>query len=239
MAESGKMMTLSTTCCVKACGNMVPPVTSPLDLPALRNRGGDAHIEEMLILRSSSSGHLFRTDSSEIQEHRDRRPPVGAEPVTPRACADMMSSFPTGVAVVTSLPGSGDPQGMTCSSLISVTLAPPTLLVSLKSTSPVLAAIQGCGAFAVNLLHSGAERTARVFSSPIPERFQHVKWEPSPIFGLPLIPEDSLAVAECEVKETHEVGDHFLTLGEVKYIGLFPRQDPLLHGMRMFTSWSV
>src|SRR5439155_979792 len=45
----------------------------------------------------------------------------------------MMSAFPTGVAVVTTTDADGRPHGMTCSSVCSVTLEPPTLLVCLRA----------------------------------------------------------------------------------------------------------
>jgi len=73
---------------------------------------------------------------------------------------DLMCSFPTGVSVVTAADEDGRPWGLTCSSLSSVTLAPPTLLVCLASRSPVLAVARASGRFAVNLLHARAHATA-------------------------------------------------------------------------------
>ncbi|MGH3530178.1 MAG: flavin reductase family protein, partial [Pseudonocardiaceae bacterium] len=52
--------------------------------------------------------------------------------VTPDDFRTLMSVFPTGVAVVTTLGQDGSPQGMTCSALASVTPYPPTLLVCLR-----------------------------------------------------------------------------------------------------------
>lgn len=42
---------------------------------------------------------------------------------------------------------------MTCLSLCSVNVDPPTLLVCLRAQSPTLVAILRCGTFATNLLH--------------------------------------------------------------------------------------
>ena len=67
----------------------------------------------------------------------------------------LMTRFPTGVTVVTAMDGGGRPQGMTCSSLASVCLRPPTLLVCLRTLSATQRAVEATGAFAVNLLHSG------------------------------------------------------------------------------------
>ncbi|MPY57139.1 flavin reductase family protein [Streptomyces spongiae] len=148
-----------------------------------------------------------------------------------------MSGFPTGVAVITTSCSDGEPYGLTCSSLVSVTLDPPTLLVSVKSVSPVLDAIRRNGSFAVNLLHADAEQTARIFSTPVPDRFSQVQWETSNTLHLPWLVEDSFAFSECELTETHQVGDHVLTLGRVVHAETRLRSSPLLYGMRGFAAW--
>ncbi|MGK3943897.1 flavin reductase family protein [Streptomyces caeruleatus] len=151
-----------------------------------------------------------------------------------------MSGFPTGVAVITTrCPATGQPYGLTCSSLVSVTLEPPTLLVSVKSASPVLDAMQRSRVFGVNLLHEKGERAARIFSTPVPDRFQKVNWEPAGIAGIPWLVDDSFAWAECALTETHEVGDHVLTLGRVTRIDGTSKGSPLMYGLRTFASWPV
>jgi flavin reductase (NADH) len=78
--------------------------------------------------------------------------PSAAEVVSLDVFRSLMSEFPTGVAVVTSLDHDGEPRGMTCSALCSVTGTPPTLLVCLCRESPTLNAVIRCGRFAVNFL---------------------------------------------------------------------------------------
>jgi flavin reductase (DIM6/NTAB) family NADH-FMN oxidoreductase RutF len=165
---------------------------------------------------------------------------TGVSYVSPRAGADLMSGFPTGVAVITTrCPATGQPYGLTCSSLVSVTLEPPTLLVSVKSGSPVLDAIHRSRIFGVNLLHENGERTARIFSTPIPDRFDQINWEPSGMSRIPWLVDDSFAWAECVLTETHEVGDHVLTLGRVTRIDGPLKGSPLMYGLRTFASWPV
>jgi flavin reductase (DIM6/NTAB) family NADH-FMN oxidoreductase RutF len=88
-----------------------------------------------------------------------------------RHYCDLMTAFPSGVAVVTALDAAGHPQGMTCTALASVTLHPPTLLVSLRHGSATLRAVTEGGTFAVNLLHHGARDVAALFAAPVPDRF--------------------------------------------------------------------
>ncbi|WP_438289712.1 flavin reductase family protein [Streptomyces sp. HUAS TT7] len=146
-----------------------------------------------------------------------------------------MSSFPTGVAVVTTLDTEGLPRGMTCNSVASVTLTPPTLLVSLRAGSATLEAVVAHGSFAVNLLHSGGQRTAELFAGPDPDRFSRVCWRRSPS-GLPHLADAAFAVADCRVSGLLDVGDHTVVFGEV---GAISHADgtPLLYGLRRFTAW--
>lgn len=148
----------------------------------------------------------------------------------------LMSSFPTGVAVVTAIDPAGQPHGLTCTSLTSVTLDPPTLLVCLNIRSGTLAAIRTGGCFAVNLLHERARRAAEVFSSPVPDRFDQVDWQPSPWTGQPWLHDTALAMAECVVVDLTVVGDHAVVFGEVAHVEQ-TADLPLLYGMRRFSGW--
>ncbi len=143
-----------------------------------------------------------------------------------------MAGFPTGVAVVTVVDTDGTPRGMTCSSLCSVTLLPPTLIVCLRTGSPTLAAIRRRGAFAVNLVRGEARTTAELFACGAPDRFDLVRWQTGT--GGPHLPDDAHAIADCAVRRAEPVGDHHVVFGEVLRVGVFNAPDPLLYGMRRY-----
>ncbi|MEU5534702.1 flavin reductase family protein [Streptomyces sp. NPDC020362] len=147
----------------------------------------------------------------------------------------LMGGFPTGVVVVTTTGDDGTPYGLTCSSLSSVTVQPPTLQVCLMSTSKVLAAILGNQRFAVNLLHARAREAASVFASPV-DRFAVVPWRPTPRLGLPWLHRDAFAVAECRLTRTLEIGDHTMLFGEVAAVD-HADDVPLLYGRRQYSVW--
>ncbi|MBS2965972.1 flavin reductase family protein [Actinocrinis puniceicyclus] len=157
-------------------------------------------------------------------------------PELAHAYCGLMSGFPTGVAVVTSAAADGEPFGLTCSSLTSVTLAPPTLLVCIGLHSRTLAAIRGLGAFGVNLLHARGRRAAEVFASPGPDRFGAVAWEPHGRDGVPRLTDDTLGFACCDLAELRTVGDHALVVGRVAEV-LYTPDTPLLYGLRRFAAW--
>lgn len=172
-----------------------------------------------------------------VSSHLVRRvaEPAGGRTSRPMAEAfrNFMTVYFTGVAVVTSNDRDDQPKGLTCNSLSSVTLAPPTLLVCLAVGTGTLAAVQASGGFAVNLLHDAGRPAAELFASPTPNRFDHVTWRRSPCLGLPWLADDACAVAECRVTDTKMVGDHAVVFGEVANVEHRPG-SPLLYGRRTY-----
>ncbi|XVQ85659.1 flavin reductase family protein [Microbispora siamensis] len=164
-------------------------------------------------------------------------PAVPADPALTGAFRELMSCFPTGVAVITAFDRDGAAHGMTCTSLASVTLCPPTLLVCLRCDSGTLAAARARGSFGVNLLHAEAREAAEIFSSPVPDRFGRVSWRPSENDGVPWLDEDAFALAECRVASVFRAGDHEVVFGTVVNAVQRPGPSPLLYGMRRFSAW--
>jgi flavin reductase (DIM6/NTAB) family NADH-FMN oxidoreductase RutF len=159
---------------------------------------------------------------------------AGRLPAGPADFRQLMGSFPTGVSVITAT-GDCGPRGMTCSSLTSVCLEPPTLAVCLHTASSTLSALADSGRFAVNLLHARGAHAAQVFASAVSDRFALVDWQSSPA-GLPWLTEDAFAVAECQVVGSTVLGDHTVVFGEVSSVSHSP-EPPLVYGRRSFRSW--
>lgn len=159
--------------------------------------------------------------------------------VSPEEFRRLMSGFPTGVAVVTAMDSSGRPSGMTCSSLCSVSLDPPTLLVCLRRGSPTLESVLRGSAFTVNLMHVGALATAELFASGAVDRFARVRWHPGPQSGGPRLPDDAHAIADCRIHQLAVVGDHVVVFGAVYRIALCSNRPPrpLLYGLRRYAAW--
>jgi flavin reductase (DIM6/NTAB) family NADH-FMN oxidoreductase RutF len=165
--------------------------------------------------------------------------PAAAQAVDPVEFRSLMASFPAGVAVVTASEPDGRPWGMTCSSLCSVAVRPPTLLICMRADSATLAAVLGLSAFAVNLLNDQARAVAELFASGTPDRFDQVRWTHEPSFGGPHLVADTHTIADCRVTATMNAGDHMVVFGEVFQVnrpeGTPP--SPLLYGMRKY--WSL
>ncbi|GAA4548791.1 flavin reductase family protein [Amycolatopsis samaneae] len=150
---------------------------------------------------------------------------------------DLMSAFPTGVTVVTATDTDGRPHGMTCTSVTSVSLTPPMLLVCL-TPGQTLAAALATGRFAVNFLHSRGRAAAEIFSTPGVPRFDRVKWAPLGAGRPPRLVDHAFAVASCTVRNATTAGDHQVVLGDVDIVIDHQPDRPLMYGFRQFADWS-
>jgi flavin reductase len=141
-----------------------------------------------------------------------------------------MSSFPTGVTVVTVASDDGNMHGMTVNSFSSVSLDPMLVLVCLNEASRGAGLIEQAGAFAVNVLSAGQQDLSRWFASPHrpagPAMFDGVPVEPG-LTGSPVLA-GATASFDCRLRQTHRAGDHLIVLGEVVALIHRPQLEPLI-----------
>ncbi|ETK34064.1 flavin reductase family protein [Microbispora sp. ATCC PTA-5024] len=160
-----------------------------------------------------------------------------AHVVEPDGFRAVMATLPAAVAIVTAAAADGRPWGMTCSSVCSVTLTPPTLLVCLRTASPTLAAVVSGRAFSVNLLCARSYPVAELFASAAADRFDRVRWRRPTGTGGPHLADDARAVLDCRLSESAEVGDHMVVFGEVRAIRRLSDEPPLMYGYRRYAPW--
>ncbi|SDK75298.1 tryptophan 2,3-dioxygenase [Actinopolyspora mzabensis] len=163
--------------------------------------------------------------------------PSGHEdmPVTIDVFKALMSTFPSGVAVVTTTDVDGTPHGLTCTSLCGITDEPSTLGVCLHNRGATVRAVRRRERFAVNFLHTGGRAAAEHFASGAPDRFERVDWRTGE-YGLPLLPTASHGIAECRVRDLIVFGNHTIALGEIAS-ATTGTETPLLYGARRFAAW--
>jgi len=149
----------------------------------------------------------------------------------------LMATFPTGVAIVTAIAADGQPRGMTCSSLCSVSLRPPILLVCLRCDSPTLAGVLGSGAFAINFLHDQAQPCAALFASGAPDRFDRVRWLADGRAAGPHLTDAAHMIADCSMTGQQQAGDHVVIFGAVHAVRRLSERGPLLYGLRRYAAW--
>ncbi|WP_367221926.1 flavin reductase family protein [Streptomyces sp. 16-176A] len=123
-----------------------------------------------------------------------------------------MRLFPTGVALLCT--GSGERAvGMTINALMSVSLAPPRILVSVLHTARAHPVLCDSRSFAVHLLSDRQAATAGLFASrdkPCgPELEALLEREVLPV---------ALATLRCSVEQVFQGGDHSLFLSRVESV---------------------
>jgi flavin reductase ActVB len=151
---------------------------------------------------------------------------------------DIMASFPSGVAIVTTLGDDGTPRGLTTTAVCSVSANPPTIAVCVDLRSRTLVALRSRRAFVVNFMGEGRSELCLLFASKADDKFADVAWQTTGA-GLPVLHDDVLAWAECSTVQELEVGDHVLLVAQVDEGGVHPEHaSPLMYYRRSWGVWS-
>ncbi len=136
-------------------------------------------------------------------------------------------NFATGITVVSTRDGAGNPVGITCNSFTSVSLKPPLVLFSLAKTAFSLSAFLRADHFGVSVLARGQEAISTRFATPSSDKWAGVSWHAwdrgSPVIG------GAVAGFECRKTAVHEGGDHLLFLGEIERMESRPDRTPLVY----------
>jgi len=151
-------------------------------------------------------------------------PPPSVDPAEFRALA---ARWPTGVTVVTAREGSMD-AGLTVNAFLSVSLAPPSVLVSLTQDADTTPVIERTGSFAVNFLAADQRELSERFARAVApaEKFVGVPVHRG-MTGVALL-DAALGAVECRVTSRVEMHDHVLFVGDVVHQELGREAPPLL-----------
>ncbi len=160
-------------------------------------------------------------------------------PVRRDEFVQIMSAFPTGVAIVTTLEPDGTPRGLTTNAVTSVSAEPPILLVCVDRESRTLPALLHSKRFVVNFMRDDCADLCALFASKANDKFAHVAWTPGH-GGMPILHEGAIAHAVCATLEELEIGDHVVVTGLVE-AGQRPdpEQIPIVYFRRSFGSAPV
>jgi len=153
--------------------------------------------------------------------------------IEPRHYRDAMARFAGAVHVVTT-DGLAGRRGVTAIAACSVSDNPPTVLVCLNRENPNNDCFMENGVFALNTLTADHQELSNAFSgltglSP-EERFAQAEWE-TIATGAPTLP-DALAVFDCHVVQTVELGTHRVYFGRVAGLSIGDKTNPLLYHER-------
>jgi flavin reductase (DIM6/NTAB) family NADH-FMN oxidoreductase RutF len=134
--------------------------------------------------------------------------------VTGDELREAMRRFANGIVVVT-VNADGQRLGLTVGSLVSLSLGPPLVGISVGHQTALHAPLREAGRFVVNVLGADQAELAQHFARNVPPI---ALWTGIAVRdgGLPEPQLDgALAWLECAVQGTHEVGDHTFFVGTV------------------------
>ena len=146
----------------------------------------------------------------------------------------LMRFVPHNVAVL-AVDHDGDRMGVTVSSLVSLSLEPPLIGVSIGKQASLYELIRNAGAFSLSLLGDGQEVLAQRFAAGRPPL---VHWE-----GVdtregkyaPLI-EGALGWIEARTRAEHDAGDHTFFIADVESVVRGPAPSALMYRDRSYHS---
>jgi flavin reductase (DIM6/NTAB) family NADH-FMN oxidoreductase RutF len=130
----------------------------------------------------------------------------------PRLQRQIMGCLATGVTVVTV--GRGDSLcAMTANSVMSLSLAPPLILIAVNKGNRTAQMISENRCFAVNVLTVEQEPIARRFATNGLKDFSGISFK-SAETGAPVL-KDTLAWVDCRVVDVLSGGDHDIFIGQI------------------------
>lgn len=153
---------------------------------------------------------------TKIELQRTEPPAAAADAFDAKEFRRALSSFPTGVTLMTAATRDDEKVGIACNSFASLSLEPPLVSWGLRLNSKNLEAFRAADGFTVNVLaESQRHLSARFASSTLTsaEKFDGVEWTPGHA-GAPVV-NDCVANFECEKFAEHVAGDHVLFIGRV------------------------
>ena len=131
-----------------------------------------------------------------------------------RHLRNALGRFVTGVTVITTRTAAGKLEGLTANSFAAVSLDPPLVLWSLKTTASSLPSFESAGHFAVNVLDAAQFTLSQHFAKRREDKFRDVEHEPG-LGGCPLLL-GTLATFECSKEARVDGGDHVVFFGRIE-----------------------
>jgi flavin reductase (DIM6/NTAB) family NADH-FMN oxidoreductase RutF len=156
--------------------------------------------------------------------------------IDPQDFRTTMSQWASGVTIVTSI-SNGTRVGITASSLSSVSLEPPRILICVAKRLFTHQVILDSKVFAVNILSADQQEWGMRFAGMLSEdgdRFFDIETFTAET-GSPLLP-GVLGWLDCELSDVYDQGDHSILVGHVLAANASEAHTPVLYYHR---EWRV
>ena len=144
----------------------------------------------------------------------------------------LMRYWPHGVCVLT-VDYEGDRMGVTVSSLVSLSLEPPLVGVSIGRDASCYELLRRAGTWAVSLLGADQDELARRFAAGRPPI---VHWDGVAVreSGTAPLIEGAVGWIEARTRAEHDAGDHTFFIGDVLSVERGPARSALMYRDRTY-----
>ncbi len=143
---------------------------------------------------------------------------------------ESMRHLAAAVSVITVGRGA-DRTGFTATSVSSLAIDPPSVIVSINRASSSWPVLQRHGSFCVNMLAHDQRHVADSFSGRNgqkgAERYQGADWRELSTGTMALV--NALAVLDCELDDAIERHSHGILIGRVRAVTLRHNAEPLIY----------
>jgi flavin reductase ActVB len=129
-----------------------------------------------------------------------------------------MSTFPSGVTIVTTTDEHGESWGFTANSFCSLSMDPPLVLVCLARTATCFETFMKSEGWVVNIISERAHDLARTFATRGADKFAGGHFDAGPT-GHPTL-RDAPVSLHCDAWNRYDGGDHVIIVGRVTDVDL-------------------
>jgi flavin reductase (DIM6/NTAB) family NADH-FMN oxidoreductase RutF len=134
----------------------------------------------------------------------------------------------TATVTVISTGQNGRRHGMTATSVTSVSLDPPSLLVCVNRRGRLFELMEGAERFCVNVLHAEHSAVSHAFAKPhFVERFDHGDWQDDER-GIPYLRNAQVTIF-CKKSLAVPYGSHTVYFGNIEDVNIREDISPLLY----------
>ncbi|WP_029005316.1 flavin reductase family protein [Azorhizobium doebereinerae] len=163
-------------------------------------------------------------------------------PLDPALFKEAMRNMASSVAVIAT-DGPAGRAGLTVSSLSSLSMEPPSVVLCVHANSTALPALLANGVFTANVLAHDQSGVADAFAGQVPafkaDKFACAEWE-ALATGAPAL-RGALITFDCKLAATFAFGTHHIVAGEV--LALAPAgtgaAEPLIYANRAYRRLQV
>jgi flavin reductase (DIM6/NTAB) family NADH-FMN oxidoreductase RutF len=145
---------------------------------------------------------------------------------SPRAFRNVMSNYPTGVAVVTGKAEDGEVMALVVGTFSSVSIDPPLVSFMPMKTSRTFERMRRCESLCINIFGGEQEDAMMKIAKRRENKLDGIEWYPSPS-GDPIL-NKCIGWIDTSISEIVEAGDHWIVLCHVHDLEVTNPVPPLL-----------